>query len=69
VPQGTIKDYDDASRTGALLMDDKLEITIDPGSISDPAMRTLRLGQRVKFEIVEDGGAQVARELRLVTFE
>ena len=31
-------------------------------------IRTLRLGQRVRFEVEDDEGRQVARELRLVTF-
>jgi hypothetical protein len=29
----------------------------------------LRLGQRVKFDLVEEAGAAVARSLRIVTFE
>ena len=37
--------------------------------IGDPAIRTLRLGQRVKFDLDETGGAPVARDLRIVTFE
>ena len=67
--QGTIKEYDDAARTGTLLMDDRREVTIDTTSIGDPAIRTLRLGQRVKFDLDETGGAPVARDLRIVTFE
>jgi cold shock CspA family protein len=69
VAQGTIKDYDQAARTGTLLMDDRREVTIDTVSIGDPAIRTLRLGQRVKFNLDETGGAPVARDLRIVTFE
>jgi cold shock CspA family protein len=69
VAQGTIKDYDQAARTGTLLMDDRREVTIDTASIGDPAIRTLRLGQRVKFNLDETGGAPVARDLRIVTFE
>lgn len=69
MPQGTIKDYDDDARTGALLMDDRSEIAIDPSSISDPTTRTLRLGQRVRFEIDESDGERIARQIRLVTFD
>jgi cold shock CspA family protein len=69
VAQGTIKDYDEATRTGSLLMEDRREVEIDDRSIGDPAIRTLRLGQRVKFDLSEEGGGLVARDLRLVTFE
>lgn len=67
--QGTIRDYDPATRSGSLLTDDRVEVAIDPGSIDDDAIRTLRIGQRVRFRIEDaEGGANVARGLRLVTF-
>jgi cold shock CspA family protein len=69
VTQGTIKHYDDDSHTGSLLLDDSTEVGIDASSIGDEAIRTLRLGQRVKFEVGDDQGHPVARGLRLVTFE
>lgn len=67
--QGTIKDYDEQTRTGSLLMEDRREVGIDATSIGDPAIRTLRLGQRVKFDLADEDGHSVARDLRLVTFE
>jgi cold shock CspA family protein len=67
--QGTIKDFDDQGRTGSLLMDDRTEVGIDPASITDDTIRTLRLGQRVKFDIEDGEGGKVARDLRLVTFD
>lgn len=66
--QGTIKDYDETSREGSLLTDDRQEIAIDKQSTDGSGIRTLRLGQRVRFEVDEDEGRRVARELRLVTF-
>jgi cold shock CspA family protein len=69
VAQGTIKEYDEEAHTGSLLMEDRREIAIDAESIGDPAIRTLRLGQRVKFDIAEDAGGLLARDLRIVTFE
>ena len=68
MPQGTIKDYDDDSRTGSLLMEDRTEVRIDPTSIEGAGIRYLRIGQRVKFDLVEEGGSKVARTLRIVTF-
>jgi cold shock CspA family protein len=67
--QGTIKDYDASIKTGSLLMEDGAEIAIDAGSVGDAAIRTLRLGQRVRFEIAQESGHAVARDLRLVTFD
>ena len=66
--QGTIKLYDEASKTGSVVTDDRTEVAIDPRSLGDEFIRTLRLGQRVRFEVEDDDGRQVARELRLVTF-
>jgi cold shock CspA family protein len=66
--QGTIKDFDEESREGSLLLDDRSEISIDPTSIEGSGVRFLRIGQRVKFDVVEEGGRKVARTLRLVTF-
>ncbi|MDP9297563.1 MAG: cold shock domain-containing protein [Actinomycetota bacterium] len=67
--QGTIKDFDEQTRTGSLLMEDHAEIRIDRSSIGDEAIRTLRIGQRVKFDLEEKDGERLARDLRIVTFE
>ncbi len=67
--QGTIKDFDLAAVTGSLLMDDHTEVAIDATSLELSGILTLRLGQRVIFELGDDGGTPVARRLRLVTFE
>ncbi|GIU96385.1 MAG: hypothetical protein KatS3mg013_0188 [Actinomycetota bacterium] len=69
MPQGTIRDYDPATGQGSLLTDDRLEVAIEPGSIAQEAIRSLRLGQRVRFEIEELEGRPVARGLRIVTFD
>ena len=67
--QGTIKEFDEQARTGSLLMEDRAEVQIDVSSIGDEAIRTLRLGQRVKFDLTEEGGVKLARNLRIVTFD
>jgi cold shock CspA family protein len=68
MPQGTIKDYDEQARAGSLLQDDRTEIFIDRTSTEGSNVRTLRIGQRVSFEVTDEGGRPVARGLRLVTF-
>ncbi len=67
--QGTIKDYEDETGTGSLLLEDGREVEIDATSIGDEAIRTLRLGQRVKFDLVETDEGLLARDLRIVTFD
>ena len=68
MPQGTVKDYDRENRSGSLLTDQQEEIAIDAGSVEGAGIRYLRIGQRVKFEVAEEGGHKVARTLRIVTF-
>jgi 2-phospho-L-lactate guanylyltransferase len=69
VPQGTIKSYDVESRNGVLLTDDEKEIHIDATSVEGSGVRYLRIGQRVKFDLADEGGKKLARSLRLVTFD
>jgi cold shock CspA family protein len=69
MPQGTVKQYDIAERAGSLLTDDEEEIAIDRGSVEGAGIRYLRVGQRVKFEVADEGGRKVARTLRIVTFD
>ena len=67
--QGTVKDYDLESRTGSLLMDDRTEVAIDPTSTEGSGhIRYLRIGQRVVFDLAEDGGHAVARNLKIISF-
>jgi cold shock CspA family protein len=69
VPQGTIKTYDVQSRDGVLLTDDEQEVLIDATSVEGSGIRYLRIGQRVKFDLADEGGKKLARSLRLVTFD
>jgi len=67
VAQGTIKDYDEQERSGSLLMEDRTEVAIDAASVEGSGLRSLRLGQRVRFELIEESGRKVARHLQIVT--
>jgi cold shock CspA family protein len=69
MPQGTIMTYDIPSRTGSLLTDKREEVAIDPGSAEGSGIRYLRIGQRVKFDVADEGGKKVARTLRIVSFD
>ena len=65
--QGTIKDFEIQERTGNLLMDDRTEVEIDALSVEGSGLRTLRIGQRVRFDLVDEAGRKVARNLQIVT--
>lgn len=65
--QGTIRDFDEQEGTGSLLMDDRTEVAIDATSVEGSGLRGLRIGQRVRFDLVEEGGRKVARTLQIVT--
>jgi cold shock CspA family protein len=67
MPQGTVKDFDDDSRSGSLLLDDASEVAIDATSLEGAGIRYLRIGQRVRFDLVEEAGQRTARTLRIVT--
>jgi 2-phospho-L-lactate guanylyltransferase len=67
MPQGTIKQFDGESREGTLLMEDHTEVHIDPTSVEGAGLRTLRIGQRVRFDLIDEGGRKLARTLRIVT--
>lgn len=66
--QGTIRDYDAASRTGSLLLDDRTGVHIDATSLEGSGIIDLRIGQRVRFDLIDEGGRKLARTLRIVTF-
>ena len=66
--QGTIKDYDISNRSGSLLLDDRTEVVIDPTSMEGSGLRYLRIGQRVVFDLAEEAGQKVARNLKIISF-
>jgi cold shock CspA family protein len=67
--QGTVKDFDVQERTGSLLMEDHTEVQIDATSMEGSRLRFLRIGQRVRFDLVDEGGRKLARTLRIVTLD
>jgi cold shock CspA family protein len=66
--QGTVKDFVPEERTGSLLMDDRTEVGIDPTSLEGSGARYLRIGQRVVFDLGEESGRRVARNLKIISF-
>jgi len=67
MPQGTIKDFDLASHTGSLLLDNADELPIDAETFANSGLLELRLGQRVRFTVEGDGDNRRVRNLQLVS--
>jgi 2-phospho-L-lactate guanylyltransferase len=67
MPQGTIKDFEGEERIGSLLMDDRTEVAIDAVAVEGSGLRSLRIGQRVRFDLVDEAGRKGARNLQIVT--
>lgn len=48
--QGTVKDFDDATGAGSVLLDDGREVAFDGEAFAAGGLRLLRFGQRVRLE-------------------
>lgn len=56
--QGTVKSYDPATKDGVLMSDiDFAEFDLSPDALSGSVFRMLRQGQRVVFDLDENGRA------------
>jgi cold shock CspA family protein len=66
VPQGSIKEYDVNSKTGTIVSDDgTTEWEIDPEAMESGMFRFFRMGQRVTFDLIDQGDGPKARNLRI----
>ena len=56
--QGTVKSYDPATKDGVLMSDvDFAEFDLSPSALEGSIFRMLRQGQRVVFDLDDDGRA------------
>jgi len=56
--QGVVKSYDPATKDGVLMSDvDFAEFDLSPSALEGSIFRMLRQGQRVVFDLDEDGRA------------
>ena len=61
--QGVVKVYDPATGVGVILLQDRSEVLLRPGSLEGSMFRFLRQGQRIIFEVDEENGDRFARDL------
>jgi len=63
--QGVVKTYDPSTGVGSIVRDDdRTEVLLKPGSLEGSMFRILRQGQRVRFDLEDEGSAAYAMNLR-----
>ena len=68
MPQGTIRVYNEQSRSGLITDDARNELAFDWESFKSSGVREFRLGQRVKFTLTGEAPKQKVRDLTIVSF-
>ncbi|CAN5868680.1 MAG: cold-shock protein [Acidimicrobiia bacterium] len=64
--QGVVKVYDPVTGVGIIVTEvDKSEVFLRPGSLQGSIFRTLRQGQRLVFDRVEEDDRAFASNLRM----
>ena len=64
--QGVVKTYDPVTGAGIVVRDtDRSEVYLRPGSLKGSVFRTLRQGQRILFETIDDDGRAFITSVRL----
>lgn len=64
--QGVVKIYDPNTGAGVVVLDeDKTEVYLRAGSLAGSLFRLLRQGQRIIFDVEEDGGRRYAHTVRV----
>jgi len=64
--QGVVKSYDPNTGNGIIVLDTtKEEVFIQKGSLKGSIFITLRQGQRVNFDIVEESSVPVVKNIRI----
>lgn len=65
--QATVSSYDTATYSGALLLDDGVEVPFGPEALAGSGLRMLRPGQRVRLETGGDGADLRVLRLQILT--
>jgi cold shock CspA family protein len=64
--QGVVKTYDPVTGAGIVVRDaDRSEVYLRPGSLKGSVFRTLRQGQRILFDTVDEDGNSFVSSVRL----
>lgn len=64
--QGVVKTYDPITGVGVVVLDDdKSEVYLRPGSLKGSIFRMLRQGQRILFDVEQDGDMAYASNIKV----
>ena len=64
--QGVVKVYDPNTGAGIVVLDrDRSEVYLRAGSLAGSVFRMLRQGQRIVFELEDDGGRRFVHSVRV----
>lgn len=64
--QGVVKTYDPVTGVGVVVRDtDRSEVYLRPGSLKGSVFRTLRQGQRINFDFVDENNRSFVTSVRL----
>ena len=64
--QGVVKSYDPNSGNGIVVLDnDKSEVYLKAGSLKGSIFRTLRQGQRINFDVVEEEDIKIISNVKI----
>jgi 2-phospho-L-lactate guanylyltransferase len=67
MPQGTIRSFDAATRSGSLLDDGLVELRFSGRAMQASGLRELRIGQRVRFTRSSDPASDEVATLNIVS--
>jgi 2-phospho-L-lactate guanylyltransferase len=65
--QGTVKEFSEETRTGAVILDDGTEIPVPPEAFSSSGLLKLQFGQRVRFEVEGEGPDRRVTRITIAT--
>lgn len=65
--QGTVKSFDPETRETVLLDDSLQQLQVDAEAFAASGLLELRIGQRVRFELIEDGDDERVTNLGIVS--
>lgn len=68
MPQGTVKSFDHDTHQSVVLTDDLVEHQVSADAFEAAPLLELRVGQRIRFELVDDGqGGETIGQLGIVS--
>ena len=65
--QATVSRFDHDTRSGAVVLDDGVELPFDSGALEGTGLRFLRPGQRVRLTVSEGDDRRHVEHLQILT--